>query len=105
MEPAIRTTRVKFGDRIRLYGYPCEFEVWATTSDVYDFHAKPMESRNSGFPALAASVVAINGRPVPCLSAPIAPPASDYPCPPQFEYTDAPQEFAFAAVDHWRRGL
>ena len=103
--PTIRGDRVKFGDRVRLYGFPGTFEVWVTTSDLYDFHAKPIEqSRNTGFPALAKSVVEINGKPCPCLSAPIAPPASDYPHLPQFDYDDAPQSLALSAVNAWRKG-
>ena len=101
MPAGINTDRVLCHDVVRLYGFPGTFEVLPTTSDCYDFHARPIDSRNSGFPAVAASVVERNGRPCPCLSAPISPPASDYPHVPTFEYTDGPQSLAVDAVDRW----
>ena len=91
--------RVKAGDRIRLYGFKGIFVVSVTTNDLYDFHA----THESGpdWPALDDSVVEINGVPVPMLSCPIAPPASDYPHIPLFDYSDGPQAFGKAAVETW----
>jgi hypothetical protein len=54
------------------------------------------------FPASDVSVVERNGEPLPLLSAPIAPPAPDYPHEPQFDYSDGPQSLGIDALRIWR---
>jgi hypothetical protein len=102
-DPHIRG-RAKSGDIIRLYGYPGTFLAASTTSASYDLWAMPIRdglARPGGFPALDASLVEINGQPVPCLSCPIAPPAEDYPHMPLFEYDDGPEENSREAINAW----
>lgn len=89
---------IQVGDVVRLYGYPGTFVVATSTSKPYDFI---VEKGRLAFGALAASVVEINGQPVPMLSCPIAPPASDYPHEPRFDYTDGPAFLAEDAISRW----
>ena len=84
-------TRVIIGDHIRLYGFPGRYLVTSVHGTQRgDFMVKPMDSDGGGFSSPDSSVVEINGLPTPCLSAPISPPASDYPHKPQFLYSDGP---------------
>jgi hypothetical protein len=97
--------RIAYGDKVRLYGFPGLFEVSHTSSKLHDFYATPIDGaglpRNSGWPASDASVVEINGQPVPLLSAPLVPPSDDYPHTPTFDYSDGPQSLAESAIALW----
>jgi hypothetical protein len=97
--------RTKYLDIVRLYGFRGLFEVSATHDKNYDFYATPIDCdglpRASGWAATDSSVVEINGAPVPLLSAPITPPADDYPHDPQFDYSDGPQSLAVSALAMW----
>lgn len=100
---------IKSGDLIRLYGYPGRFVAEPCTSYVYGdrgLWVRPEgEPESSGFPAHATSVVELNGVPLPLLSAPLVPPADDYPHVPRFDYTDGPQELAQDALAKWQAGV
>jgi hypothetical protein len=73
------TLRGRIGATVRLYGYPGTYTLGPTTALQYNWHASPMGHPSRGFPVLDASIVEVDGQPVPLISWPIAPPASDYP--------------------------
>ena len=89
---------IQIGDSVRLYGYPGTFVVEAETCGPYEFI---VAKGRLSFGALSASVVEINGQPVPMLSCPIAPPASDYPHEPRFDYVDGPAASGERVIDAW----
>jgi hypothetical protein len=97
--------RVEIGDMVRLYGFPGLFLV---SSGVRQgavcgvFNAESVKDSRLWFSANESSVVERNGRPVPCLSAPVAFPAVDYPHEPQFDYTDGPASLGESAVEWWK---
>ena len=95
--------RVLIGDQIRLYGFPGLFVVTQVhgTRAPYDFAVKPIGRDNGGWAACDASVVEINGMATACLSAPLTPPAADYPHRPMFLYDDGPQELGKDAIAKW----
>ena len=81
------------------------FRVTPATSRFHDFRAVPLmetdEGPMRGFSVVEASIVEINGDPVPVLSAPLCPPADDYPYAPTFDYNDGPQALAEDALRKW----
>lgn len=94
--------RCNIGDTVRTYGIEGTFTV------------DRLEARNGWimlrlkrgrceFPVPVRSIVEVNGKPVPLRSAPIAPPASDYPHEPTFDYDDGPQELQEEAVALWKK--
>lgn len=94
--------RCKLGDRIRLYGYPGTFTVHQYTGTRAGmFVAVCDQDDRVRWPANEATVVEVNGEPLPSLSAPIAPPAADYPHLPRFAYDDGPQELGREVLRRW----
>lgn len=102
------TRGIKIGDTVRLYAYPGTFVVDdlkkpAGSTSTHDFFAIPSgKTLMQGFGASYRSVVELNGKPMPLMSAPLAPPASDYPHEPTFDYDDGPQELGEDALEIWR---
>lgn len=99
------TKRVQPGDTVRLYGYPGTFLVEAFHFSTYrenGFMAVHSDSPELRFPASEFSVVERNGAPLPLLSAPLVPPADDYPHEPTFDYNDGPPRLARHALKIWR---
>ena len=97
--------RAHIGDTVRLYGYPGLFVVEPYNGLVvhHDYLARSLADPRVAFGVSDASLVEVNGRPVPLLSAPIAPPADDYPHPPLFSYSDGPQSLGMSARSIWER--
>jgi hypothetical protein len=96
-------TRCKIGDVVRLYGAPGLFRVDPYHGDLYDFLAVSTRDERRRFRAVECDIVEIEGRPVPCLGAPLAPVADDYPHEPTFQYTDGPRALAEEVLREWRQ--
>lgn len=94
-------------DIVRLYGFPGTFVCVPHHSAIYGedgcyvYRPYPDGGQGIGFPASQRSIVEVNGVPCPLLSAPLAPPAKDYPHVPQFDYDDGPQELGQEALRYW----
>lgn len=96
---------VKVGDVVRLYGYPGTFVVgqdapWRVYGEEGCFVSRA--DGLGGFATSVRNIVEVNGVPVPLLTAPIAPPAEDYPHEPQFDYDDGPASLGEEALRIWR---
>jgi hypothetical protein len=71
---------------------------------MFDWYAVPEgQPGYTGFGVPDGSIVEVDGQPCPLLSAPLAPPAADYPHTPQFDYDDGPQSLQEDALARWKR--
>mgnify|MGYP001565602334 FL=1 len=81
--------RAMVGDVVRLYGYPGTYMLQEYRGNLaYDYFAAPGGVTERGWPCLDSSLVEINGVATPLLSAPLVPPALDYPHTPLYDYKD-----------------
>lgn len=99
--------RVKIGDSVRTYGFCGVYTVQPVQPDSFGVRPESVfiqrnDNPYGGFPVPESSIVEVNGVAVPLLSAPIVPPATDYPHVPQFEYTDGPQSLGQDALRIWK---
>jgi hypothetical protein len=91
------------GAIVRLYGFPGTFRIIRPYTTGYDWLvSRDGAPEHSSFPTCDASIVEIDGAPVPLRSAPLSPPAPDYPHTPTFNFNDGPQSLATHTISLWQ---